>query len=123
MDSRDSERTWRGGELAGLTGLTVRALRHYDEIGRLVPSERSGTGHRRYSGGDLQRLYEILALRQLGLPLAEVAGVLDHGLDPRAVVGHQLAHLDRSIAAARRSRRSLHALLATLEAATEAPGG
>jgi len=118
MGSEDSERTWRVGELAGITGVTVRALRHYDEIGLLVPSERSGAGHRRYTTGDLQRLYEILALRQLGLPLAEVAGVLDGPHDPRAVVRHQLEHVKSSIAAAQQLRRDLAALLATLEAQT-----
>lgn len=119
MASKDSERIWRVGELAALTSLTVRSLRHYDEIGLLVPSERSGAGHRRYTAANLQRLYEILDWRQLGLPLSEVAGVLDNPHDPRAVVRHQLEHLESSIAAAQRLRRGLQALLATLEAQTE----
>lgn len=73
MGGGDSERRWRVGEVATATGLTVRALRHYDEIGLLVPSERSDAGHRRYTADDLARLYAIRALRHLGLPLADVA--------------------------------------------------
>ena len=54
--------------MARLAGLTVRTLRHYDEIGLLVPSARSGAGYRLYDDGDVRRLYRILALRAAGLP-------------------------------------------------------
>ncbi len=119
MGSADGERRWRVGEVAAATGLTVRTLRHYDDIGLLVPSERSRAGHRRYTTDDLGRLYAVLALRQLGLPLAEVARVLIDGPDPRDVVRGQLELLEQSITAAQRLRRGLHGLLATLEDATE----
>ena len=48
-------------------GLTVRTLQHYDEIGLLAPSERTQAGHRLYGDADVGRLYEIRALRELGL--------------------------------------------------------
>jgi len=44
--SAEDDRRWRVGELAGVTGLTVRALHHYDAIGLLVPSQRTSGGHR-----------------------------------------------------------------------------
>ncbi|MGW7085346.1 MerR family transcriptional regulator [Streptomyces sp. NPDC054871] len=65
------------GRVAGFAGVTVRTLHHYDEIGLLVPSERSQAGHRRYSDGDLDRLQQILFYRELGFPLDEVAALLD----------------------------------------------
>ncbi|WP_367044015.1 MerR family transcriptional regulator [Streptomyces sp. Je 1-332] len=65
------------GRVAGFAGVTVRTLHHYDEIGLFVPSERSHTGHRRYSDGDLDRLQQILFYRELGFPLDEVAALLD----------------------------------------------
>ena len=68
------------GEVSELTGVTVRALHHYDELGLLSPSERSGAGYRLYSYEDLARLQEILIWRQLGFSLAEIASLLD---DPR----------------------------------------
>ncbi|KUM79556.1 MerR family transcriptional regulator [Streptomyces curacoi] len=69
------------GQVAGFAGVTVRTLHHYDDIGLLVPSERSHAGHRRYSDADLDRLQQILFYRELGFPLEEVAALLD---DPDA---------------------------------------
>jgi len=76
MDVNDEQR-WQIGELAKQTGLSVRALRHYDELGLLIPSERTGSGYRLYAEVDVQRLYRIVALRQLGFPLEEIANMLD----------------------------------------------
>lgn len=64
-------------ELADLAGVTVRTLHHYDEIGLLVPSERSPAGYRLYGRGDLLRLQQIMFWRTLGTPLAEIQAVLD----------------------------------------------
>ncbi|MFI1289241.1 MerR family transcriptional regulator [Streptomyces sp. NPDC020792] len=77
------------GQVAGFAGVTVRTLHHYDDIGLLVPGERSHAGHRRYGDADLDRLQQILFYRELGFPLEEVAALLD---DPKADPG---AHLRR----------------------------
>lgn len=69
------------GQVAGLAGVTVRTLHHYDEIGLLPPSDRNHAGHRRYGEDDLDRLQQILFYRELGFPLDEVAVLLD---DPDA---------------------------------------
>lgn len=68
---------WKVGALAELTGLTVRALHHYDHIGLLTPSGRSSSGHRLYDADDVARLYRICVLRRLGFSLEHVAEVLD----------------------------------------------
>ncbi|MDQ3549743.1 MAG: MerR family transcriptional regulator, partial [Chloroflexota bacterium] len=60
------------GELARRTGMTVRALHHYDEIGLLSPSERTASGHRLYSAAEVERLQQIASLRQIGFPLEEI---------------------------------------------------
>jgi DNA-binding transcriptional MerR regulator len=67
----------RVGEVAQQTGVTVRALHHYEELGLLVPSHRSEANHRLYSETNLLRLQQILSLRQIGLPLTEIAACLD----------------------------------------------
>ncbi|MEU8935183.1 MerR family transcriptional regulator [Streptomyces sp. NPDC048409] len=73
------------GQVARFAGVTVRTLHHYDEIGLLVPGERSPAGHRRYGDADLDRLQRILFYRELGFPLEEVAVLLDDpGADPHA---------------------------------------
>ncbi|CAM5533448.1 MULTISPECIES: MerR family transcriptional regulator [Streptomyces] len=72
------------GQVAGFAGVTVRTLHHYDDIGLLVPGERSHAGHRRYNDADLDRLQQILFYRELGFPLEEVAALLDDpAADPR----------------------------------------
>src|SRR6202007_1246530 len=65
------------GELARRTGLTVRTLHHYDEIGLLRPSLHTDSGHRLYTGADIARLQQVLSLRQLGFSLEEVRDCLD----------------------------------------------
>ncbi len=78
------------GQVAGFAGVTVRTLHHYDEIGLLVPSERTHAGHRRYGDADLDRLQQILFYRELGFPLDEVAVLLDDpDADPRAHLRRQ----------------------------------
>jgi DNA-binding transcriptional MerR regulator len=78
------------GQVAGFAGVTVRTLHHYDDIGLLVPSERSHAGHRRYNDADLDRLQQILFYRELGFPLEEVAALLDDpDADPRAHLRRQ----------------------------------
>lgn len=71
------DQVWKVGALADLTGLTVRALHHYDHIGLLEPSGRSGSGHRLYDSTDVAKLYRICVLRRLGFSLEQVAEVLD----------------------------------------------
>lgn len=69
--------TLKVGELAARTGLSVRTLHHYDQIGLLTPGLRSASGHRLYGRADLERLQRILSLRHLGFSLEEIAGLLD----------------------------------------------
>ena len=58
---------WKVGELAERTGLSVRTLHYYDEIGLLSPSRRTAAGHRLYTAGDVVRLQQIRSLKQPGL--------------------------------------------------------
>src|SRR4051794_26864047 len=109
------ERTWKVGELARATGLTIRALHHYDDIGLLVPS-RTQSGHRLYSRDDVERLYRVLALRSVGLSLDEIRAVLDDdevGLVD--TVRRHVAALERDIEQRRRLLDRLHEMLGTLE--------
>lgn len=67
---------WKVGELAELTGLSIRTLRYYDQIKLFSPSEYTDSGHRRYAHTDLQKLHKILVLKQMGLSLEEVQGLI-----------------------------------------------
>ncbi|MFC3998206.1 MerR family transcriptional regulator [Nocardiopsis sediminis] len=87
----DSGRRWSIGEVARASRLTVRTLHHYDEIGLVRASERTASGHRRYTGDDLRRLYRVRALRSLGLSLDEIDGALTGAPDDPAAVRDLLA--------------------------------
>jgi MerR family transcriptional regulator, thiopeptide resistance regulator len=101
------ERTWKIGEVAAATGLTVRALHHYDEIGLVTPSARTGGGHRLYTDADLATLYQVTALRQFGIPLEQIGALLAERVGVREVIDVQLEHVDRQIRGAERLRRQL----------------
>ena len=98
----------RIGELAERAGLTVRTLRHYDQIGLVWASERTEAGHRRYSEADVRRLYQVVALRSLGVPLAAIGRALDgDGFTLKDAVTAQLEAVDAELLRARRLRRLL----------------
>jgi MerR family transcriptional regulator, thiopeptide resistance regulator len=100
------------GELALAAGLTVRTLHYYEQIGLLVASARSSSGHRLYSDADVQRLYRICLLRRLGLPLGQIGRALD---DPAWSLGSalaaHLAELDHRLEATGRLRARLAQLI------------
>jgi len=108
---------WKIGELAQRTGLTVRTLHHYDEIGLLSPAERSDGGHRVYDEAGVQRLYRIVSLRSLGFPLDAIAQALDsERFDPRAAVDDHVARLEAQIAQEQRLLGVLKTLRERLDA-------
>jgi len=74
------------GKVADLSGVTIRTLHHYDEIGLLSPGGRSEAGYRIYEERDLERLQQILFYRELGFTLQEIAAIVD---DPKTdAAGH-----------------------------------
>jgi len=89
------------GELAKRAGLTVRTLHHYEELGLLRASGRSEAGYRRYGEADVLRLHRVLALRDAGLPLKDIAPILD-GEAPQplaAVLKSQIEQLETQLLA------------------------
>lgn len=94
------------GELARATGLTVRTLHHWEERGLVVPSARTHSGHRVYDDGDVRRVYQVVALRELGLPLDAIGSLLTTGSFATVLAAH-LEQVDARLAA-------LHTLRGTL---------
>ncbi|TYB65264.1 MerR family transcriptional regulator [Nonomuraea sp. PA05] len=117
----EGERRWSIGELAKATGVTIRTLYHYEEIGLVPASERTTSGHRRYTEADLRRLYRVRALRGLGLTLEEIGRVLDRSSDDlgalRALLGAQLAELDLQAARIEQLRERIGGLMTMLDQA------
>jgi MerR family transcriptional regulator, thiopeptide resistance regulator len=103
------------GQVAALTGLTVRALHHYDAIGLVCPSHRSGAGYRLYTDDDLRRLQQVLLLRELGFGLEAVRDLIeapvsqkrDALLAQRTVLEQQRLHADTVLRAVDATLQSL----------------
>jgi len=70
------EKLYQAREFAELTGVTVRALHHYDRLGLLKPSRYSRAGYRLYCGRDVARLEQIVALKFIGFSLREIKNIL-----------------------------------------------
>jgi MerR family transcriptional regulator, thiopeptide resistance regulator len=101
-------------DVARLAGVSSRTLRHYDQIGLLPPSGTGAGGLRCYDDGAIRRLQRILLLREVGLPLTEIAGVLDAQTDEAAALhGHldvlrdERGRIDRQIASVERTLTAL----------------
>jgi MerR family transcriptional regulator, thiopeptide resistance regulator len=101
-------------QVARLAHVTVRALHHYDEIGLLVPSDRSRAGYRLYSDADLTRLREIVLFRELGFSLEAIAQVIDE--PPATRVAALRAHRGRLVAEEQRTRNLIRAVDAAARA-------
>lgn len=111
-------RTWKVGELAKQTGLTVRTLHHYDTIGLLSPSHRTASGHRLYVEDDVARLQQVASLRNLGFPLEEIRGVLDDKrMSPLQVVRLHADRLRQQVRSQQRLVERLDALAQGLRTA------
>ena len=116
-------RTYLVKEVAALSGVTVRALHHYDEIGLLSPNARSAAGYRLYSDDDLLRLQQILIGRELGLSLEAIRRSLDDpGFDRRAALVAQRAELAVRAERAESMVRAIDAALAALDEADREEG-
>ncbi|WP_329617451.1 MerR family transcriptional regulator [Streptomyces brevispora] len=88
------------GEVARRSGVSARMLRHYESLGLVRPSGRTGSGYREYSGEDVQRIFHIESLRSLGLSLREIGRALDDpGFTPSALVDDLIRQTRERIAA------------------------
>ena len=102
---------WKVGELAKRTGLTVRALHHYDHKGLVSPSGTSESGHRHYAQEDIVKLQQVISLKQLGFTLEEIKKLMDSGdYDPAEVLRLQMERLRETI----RHQERLYDRLASL---------
>lgn len=100
------------GQVAATFGVTVRTLHHYDTIGLVVPTARSGAGYRLYTDADLSRLSAVVTYRRLGLPLGRVRDLLDGD-------GTPVEHLLRQRAVVESRRDELSALVTAIDRALE----
>jgi DNA-binding transcriptional MerR regulator len=106
------------GDLASRSGVSIRTLHHYDEIGLLSPSHRTEAGHRVYGRDEVVRLQQILSLRQVGFALEEIRDLLDSkGMGPRQAIELHIARLKEQAA----TQRWLSRILTSMGSVKDAP--
>jgi MerR family transcriptional regulator, thiopeptide resistance regulator len=109
--------TYQVSEVAELSGVSVRALHHYDAIGLLVPRGRSAAGYRLYDKRDLLRLQQIVIGRTLGLSLEAIRRSLDDPqFDRRRALTEQRAALEQRAEQAAAMIRAIDTALGLLDA-------
>ncbi|MET3574386.1 MerR family transcriptional regulator [Bhargavaea ullalensis] len=115
--------TWKVGEVAELTGLTVRTLRYYDQIGLFSPSRHTESGHRQYTKADLARLQPIISMRQMGVPLEEIQSYTEQGSrhSIAEILEVQIERLRSEIAVQQQLLEELETALFTARARGEMP--
>jgi MerR family transcriptional regulator, copper efflux regulator len=106
------------GEAARQSGLPVKTLRYYDEIGLLRPSARTEAGYRDYSASDVAMLRFVQRSRSLGFSVEECASLLDlyrdrhrASADVREMARHRVSDIDRKIAELQEMRATLGHLI------------
>lgn len=112
------QRAMKVGELARQSGVSIRALHYYDEIGLLTPSCHTGSGHRLYHCEDVARLQQIKSLQQLGFSLEEIKACLTNpDFSPIEVMRLHLARLKEQMEAIGKLSAQLERLVGQLDRA------
>ena len=95
---------WSTSELARLTGTTVNTIRHYHKLGLLTEPERMSNGYKQYGASHLLRLHQIRRMREIGIPLADIASVEDDREQQQLALKQLEADLSEQIAALETTR-------------------
>jgi MerR family transcriptional regulator, thiopeptide resistance regulator len=104
------------GDLAKQTGVSVRTLHHYDEIGLLSPSHRTEAGYRVYSENDIIRLQQIVSLRQIGFSLEQIRECLEQEqFSPHHAVQLHLSQLKEQMTLQQQLYKKLEAIATRLQ--------
>ena len=109
------------GQLARRTRISVRTLHHYEEIGLLCASGRDAAGRRVYALADLDRLDQIVVLKELGLSLPDIGRCLDDRETLRRLLGGQAQALESSIREQQKKHLQVTSLLERLERLENVP--
>ncbi|WP_293342295.1 MerR family transcriptional regulator [Microcoleus sp. CAWBG58] len=104
------------GDLAKQTGVSVRTLHYYEEIGLLSPSGRTETGYRLYANNDIIRLQQIVSLRQIGFSLEEIRECLEQrNFSLQQIIQLHLVRLKEQIDLSHRLLNRLESISSSLQ--------
>ncbi|GLY17671.1 MerR family transcriptional regulator [Kineosporia rhizophila] len=103
--------SWSTREIAELTGVTLRTVRHYHEVGLLPEPQRGANGYKQYDSGHRARILRIKRLTELGFSLSRIAGMGECEQVPREAVTALHAELTENIQRLERAREDLQQIL------------
>lgn len=84
-------------DVAEISGVSIRTLRYYDEIGLLKPTQITDAGYRLYDNKALEQLQEIIFFRELEIPLVEIKNIMENPYyDKEKILATQKALLEKS---------------------------
>lgn len=107
-----SNKAYGIGEVSNIVGVSTRTLGHYEKVGLLAPA-RTTNGYRCYTSEDIDRLQEILLLRQIGMGMAEILSAMS------ATEEQRQRALERHLETLRADRERLDTLIHTIERTIE----
>ncbi|MBQ3078911.1 MAG: MerR family transcriptional regulator [Clostridia bacterium] len=82
-------------QVSDISGVSIRTLQYYDDIGLLKPSRRTEGGYREYSAEDIETLFEILLFKEMEFELKEIRRIItDKSFDRRDAINQQIALLE-----------------------------
>jgi DNA-binding transcriptional MerR regulator len=122
IERKGNTLAWSTSQLAELAGTTIKAVRHYHEIGLLDEPERLSNGYKQYTVAHLLRLLQIARLSDLGVPLAQIASLAHADQDPDEAIKVLDAELQAAVERLQRIRGEL-ALILHHRATAELPAG
>lgn len=106
------KKSWKIGELSNLTGLTIRTLQYYDQIGLFQPTGDSDSKHRLYTEEDISRLQHVLSLKELGLSLDQIKSTLmENQVSLFEIISLQITSLKDNIAVQMKLVRELESIV------------
>lgn len=115
MVTRQPDQEWSMQEIVRITGTTSRTLRHYQQVGLLLPSRTGHGGQRFYDRDGLLRLQRILVLRELNLGLPEIARVLDDRVEAATALREHARQLEREQERLSQVLASVHATIRMID--------
>ncbi|MFF2889817.1 MerR family transcriptional regulator [Paenibacillus sp. NPDC057967] len=108
------------GQLSKKTGISIRALRYYDDLGLLKPAKVAESGYRYYSNEEIRLLQHITALKELGFTLASIKELLSEGKDSTNQEQRWMSYLDVELKAIEQERARLDHMEKLLQTAKHA---
>ena len=109
------KKTCKIREISEKSGVTIRTLHHYHDIGLLIPEEVTEAGHRLYTYNDIIRLQKIISLKQFGFMLEKIKTILDtRNFEPIEIIQMQIQAIEENLSSQMKLKAQLETIMSIL---------